>query len=196
LRKCKRYEKVKKFSYRGSGSLREVYVKPIMESVKQRFAVPIFLLLISLILVSTARSDDLMKARVVAVADGDSITVLTPINEQLWIRLYGIDCPEIDQAFGMEAKQFTTDQCFGMTIQYRIVGIDRFDRTIATVYLDDGRELNLELLKAGLAWHLKRHADRKDYAEAEEAARSVGIGLWADKDPTPPWEWRWERRKN
>jgi micrococcal nuclease len=152
-------------------------------------------LFIPLILVSTAFSDDLMTARVVAIADGDSFTVLTPTKEQVWIRLYGIDCPEIEQPFGMEAKQFTTEQCFGMTIQYRIMGVDVFDRTIAIVYLDDGSELNLELLKAGLAWHLKSHSDRKDYAQADEKARRAGIGLWADPDPTPPWEWRREKRR-
>jgi endonuclease YncB( thermonuclease family) len=82
-----------------------------------------------------------------------------------------------------------------MTIKYRIVGIDVFERTIAVVFLDDGKELNLALLKAGLAWHLKRQSDSQDYADAEEEARRAGIGLWADKEPTPPWEWRREKRR-
>jgi hypothetical protein len=40
------------------------------------------------------------------------------------------------------AKQFTSNQCFGKTITYRKVDIDRYGRTVATVYLDNGRELN------------------------------------------------------
>jgi len=170
-------------------------MKPFLESVGQRFAVLILLLLISLVLPSTTLSQDLLTARVIGVADGDSITVLSPINKQVLIRLYGIDCPEIGQAFGMKAEEFTSGLCFGMTIKYRLMGIDRFDRTVATVYLEDGRELNLEILKAGLTWHYERYPKRQDYADAQEEARRAGIGLWTDKDPTPPWEWRRERRK-
>ena len=154
----------------------------------------VFLILIPLILVSAALSDDLITARVVGVADGDSITVLAPGNTQVKIRLHGIDCPESGQAFGKKAKQFTSSQCYGTTIQYRQVDIDRYGRTVATVFLEDGTELNLAILKAGFGWHYRRYSDRQDYADAEEAARRAGIGLWADKDPTPPWEWRRERR--
>ena len=154
----------------------------------------VFLILIPLILVSTALCGDLITARVVGVADGDSITVLAPGNRQVKIRLHGIDCPESGQAFGRKAKQFTSSQCFGTTIRYRQVDIDRYGRTVATVYLEDGTELNLAILKAGFAWHYRRYSDRQDYADAEEGARRAGIGLWADKDPTPPWEWRRERR--
>ena len=170
-------------------------MKPFLESVMRRFAIPIFLLLISLILSTSALSYDLITARVVGVADGDSITVLTPINKQILIRLYGIDCPEIGQSFGLKAKEFTSGLCFGMTIQYRLLGIDRFDRTVATVYLDDGKELNLEILKAGLAWHYERYLKRQDYAGVEEKARKAGIGLWVNSDATPPWEWRRVRRR-
>ncbi len=161
----------------------------------QRFSISIFIILIPLILVSTALSDDLITAPVVAVTDGDTIKVLAPGNKQVKIRLHGIDCPEGGQAFGKKAKQFTSSQCFGKTIQYRQVDIDRYGRTVATVYLDDGRELNLEILRAGYAWHYKRYSDRQDYADAEEEARRAGYGLWADPNAMPPWEWRRERRK-
>jgi len=171
-------------------------MKPFLESVMRRFAIPILLLLISLVLVTAALSNDLEKARVVGVADGDSITVLTPINKQVLIRLYGIDCPEIGQPSGIKAKEFTSGLCFGMTIQYRLLGIDRFDRTVATVFLEDGKELNLEIIKAGYAWHYERYSKRPDYVRAEEEARKAGIGLWAQKEPTPPWEWRRVRREN
>ena len=150
----------------------------------------VFPLLVGLILVPSVRSEDLMTAHVISVTDGDNLTVLEPDNRQVLIRLYGLDCPELEQPFGTQAKEFTSNQCFGKLIMYRMVGLDKFDRTIAIVHLEDGRELNLELLKAGLAWHLKRSSDRQDYADAEQAARKAGIGLWADKDPTPPWEWR------
>lgn len=170
-------------------------MKPVPESVWPRLAVSILLLLTAPILTATALSKDLMTARVVGVADGDNITILTPLNKQILIRLYGIDCPAEGQSFGVQAKQFTSGQCFGMTIQYQLMGIDRFDRTIARVFLDDGRELNLEILKAGFAWHFERYGKRQAYVDAEAEARKAGVGLWADPNPTPPWNWRQEKRK-
>ncbi len=152
-------------------------------------------ILIPLILVSTALSNDLITARVVGVTDGDSIKVLAPGNKQVKIRLHGIDCPEGGQAFGKKAKQFTSSQCYGTTIQYREVDTDRYGRTVATVYLVDGTELNLAILKAGFAWHYRRYSDRQDYADAEEEARRAGIGLWADPNAIPPWEWRRNKRR-
>ena len=94
-------------------------MKPFLEGCYATVCNSYFLLLISLILATAALSDDLITARVVGVADGDSITVLTPGNKQVKIRLHGIDCPESGQAFGKKAKEFTSGQCFGMTIQYR-----------------------------------------------------------------------------
>jgi micrococcal nuclease len=154
----------------------------------------VFPFLVGLICVASVQSDDLMTARVISVTDGDNLTVLDHDNKQVLIRLHGLDCPELEQPFGEQAKAFTSDQCFGKIIMYRMVGLDKFDRTIAVVYLEDGRELNLELLKAGLAWHLKHYLDRPEYAEAEKEARAAGIGLWGEKDPTPPWEWRKNQR--
>jgi endonuclease YncB( thermonuclease family) len=58
-----------------------------------------------------------------------------------------------------------------------------------------GRELNLEIIKSGYAWHYRRYSDRRDYAEAEERARAEKLGLWADPHAKPPWEWRRERRR-
>jgi endonuclease YncB( thermonuclease family) len=170
-------------------------MKPFLAGVTRRFAFPILLLLISLTLATNALSNDLIAARVISVTDGDNLTVIGPDNKQVLIRLYGLDCPELAQPFGENAKEFTSNLCFGKIILYRMLGIDRFDRTIAAVFLEDGKELNLEILKAGLAWRHDRYAKRQDYAEAEEEARKAGIGLWADKEPTPPWEWRKDRQR-
>ena len=169
-------------------------MKLLLEGVIRRFGFPILLLLISLILAANALSNDLMAARVIRVTDGDNLTVIGPDNKQVLIRLHGLDCPELTQPFGENAKEFTSTLCFGKIIMYRMIGIDRFDRTIAAVFLEDGKELNLEILKAGLAWSNEQYAKRQDYADAEEEARKAGIGLWADKAPTPPWEWRKDRR--
>jgi endonuclease YncB( thermonuclease family) len=126
------------------------------------------------------------EARVIGVADGDTVTVLSG-KTQTKIRLHGIDCPEKGQAFGNKAKQLTSELCYGQNVEVCPVDTDRYGRTVATVKLPDGRELNLELIRAGMAWHYKRYSDDKAYALAEKQARDAGIGLWRDRDPIPPW---------
>jgi endonuclease YncB( thermonuclease family) len=154
-----------------------------------------FIVAIALIMASAAQAEDLITARVVGVTDGDSITVLTPDQHPVVLKLHGIDCPEMGQPYGEQARQFTQNLCFGKIVLYRIVGIDIFEQTLAIVSLEDGRELNLALLEAGLAWHLERHSNRQDYQAAEQKARKAGVGLWAMSDPIPPWEWRREKTK-
>jgi endonuclease YncB( thermonuclease family) len=149
-------------------------------------SVSVLQIFIIFILATASISKDLIAARVIDVADGDNIIVLTASNKRIIINLGGIDCPEIGQVFAQEAFQFTSDQCLGKTIKYRIFGVDIYNRIIATVYLEDGRELNLEILKAGFAWHYKRYSKRQDYADAESYARKAGIGLWQDPQSVPP----------
>ena len=95
--------------------------------------------------------------RVVGVSDGDTITVLRD-RTQVRIRLYGIDCPETGQDFGFRAKQFTAELAFGKVVKVVPRDRDRYGRIVAEVVLPDGRVLNDELVKAGLAWWYRQHA--------------------------------------
>lgn len=126
--------------------------------------------------------------RCVGVTDGDTIKVLHDSKEEK-IRLYGIDCPEKGQAFGNKAKWFTSDLVFGKTVEVKSVDIDRYGRTVAWVYVNNTC-VNEELLRAGFAWHYKRYSKEQRLAALEEEARTAKRGLWADKNPMPPWEWR------
>ncbi|MGH7257019.1 MAG: thermonuclease family protein [Nitrospiraceae bacterium] len=106
------------------------------------------------------------------------------------IRLNGIDCPEKKQPFGTRAKQFTSQEAFGKEVTVKEVGRDRYGRTLAEVILPDGRSLNQELLKAGLAWWFRKYSKDIGLGDLEDEARLANRGLWADKNPVPPWEWR------
>jgi endonuclease YncB( thermonuclease family) len=132
-------------------------------------------------------------ARVVGIADGDTIRVLHE-NGEVRIRLHGIDCPEKGQAFGTRAKQFTADLVFGQDVRIRVRDVDRYGRTVAEVWLEDGRMLNRELVDAGLAWWYRQYAPYDEtMRELEREAREAGRGLWAEADPVAPWEWRHTR---
>ncbi len=90
-------------------------------------------------------------AKVVGVADGDTITVLRD-RTQMRVRLDGIDCPESGQAFGSRAKAFTSELTFGKVVTVRPRNKDRYGRIVAEIVLADGRDVNHELVRTGSAW--------------------------------------------
>jgi endonuclease YncB( thermonuclease family) len=155
--------------------------------------IPKFILLTVLILLSLspvwAAKVTTVKGKVVAVKDGDTIVILKNKTEYT-IRLTGIDCPEKKQAFGMKAKQFASDQAFGKTVTAKIYSKDRYKRSLADIILPNGKILNYEMVRAGLAWHYKQYSKDAKLAELERQARKQKIGLWVDKDPVPPWQFR------
>ena len=124
------------------------------------------------------------QAKVVGIADGDTITVLQGTT-QIRIRLYGIDCPESHQAFGNKAKQFTSSLVFGKTVKIEPVTKDRYGRTVAWVY-SDSKCLNEDLLMAGLAWHFKKYSTDKKLSDLEIEAKQNRAGLWSDPKAIAP----------
>ena len=66
-------------------------------------------------------------AQVVAVHDGDTITVRSA-TETLKVRVAGVDCPEIGQPWSSRAKQFTSQLVFGKTVTIEIHGTDQYGR--------------------------------------------------------------------
>jgi micrococcal nuclease len=128
--------------------------------------------------------------KVIGVKDGDTFVVLIDEKEQV-IRLDHIDCPEKKQPFGQKAKKFASDLCFGKNVQLKHYNkYDKYKRLIAEVILNNGININKELVSNGLAWHFKKYSKDKDYADLELRARKIKLGLWADKEQIAPWEWR------
>lgn len=168
----------------------------ISDILKIRFAflVSIFALLFSTI--TFARSE--ITGKVVKVADGDTITVLAPGNQQVKVRLYGIDCPERKQAFGQRARQFTVQRVAGENVRVEIMDHDRYGRIVGVVYAENGQNVNRELLSAGMAWVYAQFCKASfcnEWKRIEQNAKRAGVGLWVEKNPLPPWEWRKMRRK-
>jgi endonuclease YncB( thermonuclease family) len=128
--------------------------------------------------------------RVVGVIDGDTIDVLH-IQHPERIRLSGIDCPEKGQAYGKHAKHAASALAFGKDVTIETHGHDKYRRTIGDVILPDGMNLNQELVKQGWCWWYRKYAPGDTMLEGlENKARAAKQGLWADRQPVPPWEWR------
>ena len=145
-------------------------------------------LIFLLFLYSTALQAQQLEGMVVKVADGDTFTMLVN-SEQIRIRLHGIDCPERGQDFGTAAKTFLIDMVAGKVVKVEKMDTDRYGRTIGMVFID-GKNVNEELLKAGLAWHYKYYDKNPEWTKLEEEARKEKKGLWIQTNAIPPWEWR------
>lgn len=132
---------------------------------------------------------------VVAVLDGDTLTLLDTGHQEHRIRISGIDAPEKSQPYGAASKKYLSNRAFHRPAQAWCHKRDRYNRQVCTVVVDEA-DLGLALVRAGLAWHYKRFAveqtavDRAQYAEAEDYARAAKVGLWQEQSPIPPWEWR------
>ena len=129
------------------------------------------------------------EGRVVRVRDGDSIVVLRG-GVGVEVRLDGIDCPELAQAFGKKAKSFCSGLAFGKAVRLVGKGKDRYGRELAEVFLPDGRSLNRELVSAGFAWWYRKYSTDRSLEALEQTAHKERRGLWADANPVPPWEFR------
>jgi micrococcal nuclease len=80
------------------------------------------------------------------VIDGDTIDI-----NGTRIRLAGIDAPELDHPYGKSAKWTLVNLCKGQEVRAVFDGDLSHDRTVATCYLSDGRDLSAEMVRAGMA---------------------------------------------
>jgi endonuclease YncB( thermonuclease family) len=105
-----------------------------------------------------------------------------------------IDAPELHQAYGRKAKQALGNLVLGKIVTVEQVDIDRYGRTVGNVYLDK-LYVNAEMVRNGYAWFYRKYGRDMSLYDLENQARAGRRGLWADANPTPPWEWRKNNRK-
>jgi micrococcal nuclease len=136
-----------------------------------------------------------MEGRILRVLDGDSVVLRDEHGSLHKIRLAGIDAPESRQPFGQQATALLRGLVLGGHVKALSYKNDRYGRTIATIFLH-GKDINLAIIEAGLAWHYKKYASEQPrsealaYARGELAARQNKLALWSDEKPIAPWEWR------
>ena len=110
-----------------------------------------------------------------------------------------MDSPERKQKGGREAAAFTKSLASFATISLEDMETDAYGRTLGVITLQDGRILNEELLKTGHAWVYTRHckiARCRSWQSLEAKAKTARLGLWKEKKPLPPWQWRKQKRQN
>jgi len=130
---------------------------------------------------------------VVAISDGDTLTVrcgepghLVPMK----VRVVSIDAPEGRQAFGQRSRQHLARLCHGQMAELQAEGQDRYGRTLAHVRCA-GSDIAAAQVQAGLAWVYTPHAQRyPELAALQRQARTSHTGLWSQKRPLAPWDYR------
>lgn len=148
------------------------------------FLVGLFLLLAPCVAIGCDKCDV-----VIDVIDGDTVIVLCE-GEKRPVHLVSVDAPQLDQPFGIEAKEFTEKLLLN-----NVVTIAYIDRSRASDMTSaDGQSLKWALIRAGLAWYPDNHKDNslRDIADNlgkyERKARRARKGLWAQDNPEPPWD--------
>ena len=127
-------------------------------------------------------------AKVIDVSDGDTFTIDT--SPRLKVRLANIDAPELKQDYGINTLQSLSNMVLNKTVRIEFTKMDGFGRILGEVSLD-GRNVALEQVKNGLAWAYVKYGDKpQEFVDAESYAKGNHIGLWAQENPTPPWESR------
>ncbi|MFN3999668.1 thermonuclease family protein [Algoriphagus sp.] len=124
--------------------------------------------------------------------DGDTFWVLNERGQNEKIRLIGINTPEVRRTgrkeveyFGQEASDFVKKTLTGkkVRLEYDVQRYDRYKRTLAYVYLDDGTFLNALLVKEGYATAATFPPNVKYseyFVKLEREARTLKKGMWKD----------------
>lgn len=139
-----------------------------------------------------------LQGQVVAVVSGDTLRIRDERKVQYTVRLAGVDAPEKFQAYGQRSLDTLRELAFQryVTVEGTGSGSPRVGRVRV-----EGRDISMEQLQLGAVWYDRSRAqslpdtDRQAYAEAQADAKVRRVGLWRDKQPIPPWEYRAGRRK-
>ena len=150
--------------------------------------------------------------RVEKVIDGDTLRVThcptyftcpdlppkTPLSEAtLSIRLYGIDCPELQkkkndppsQPYAKQAKDYTSTVTLDKTIQLKLLKKDQYGRAVSKITNYGGaptNDLSLDLLSRGYALMYTGSGavydgdeNKQVFKQIQQIAKSSKVGMWS-----------------
>lgn len=153
-----------------------------------------FFLVFALLSQSWLNIQDDQFLKVIRVKDGDTIVLLDNDSTQLTVRLSEIDAPEIKQMHGVISKNFLIDLILDKKVKIQKNGKDPYGRTLGVIFTSKGVNVNLEMVKKGMAWQYYSYSKSEVLKNAQILAKKKKLGLWADSLPVPPWEFRKKRK--
>jgi micrococcal nuclease len=148
-------------------------------------------------------------AIITKVHDGDSVFLLftdsatmekyrdpTPVGKtRIKARLYGIDCPELNQPQGKQAGDALRNLILADTVLVQEFGKDRYNRLIVDIW-HNSIAVNQWLVQQGYCyWYQKYAPASTSLAQAQAYAQKNKLGIWSDSTRVAPWEWRSKGKK-
>jgi len=151
----------------------------------------VFLLaaLLALLPAAVASQGDPATVQVVRVIDGDTIQVCCVFGDRVKVRYIGVDTPETYhpmrgvEPYGKKAAEANRKLVDGKTVRlhFDVQQLDRYGRTLAYVYLEDGTFVNAWLVENGYAMVMTVPPNVKYqelFLNLQRGAREAGRGLW------------------
>jgi endonuclease YncB( thermonuclease family) len=138
--------------------------------------------------ISLSVQAETFSAKVIVVMDGDTVMLLRD-REKLKVRLANIDAPEKDQPYGKQSRESLQEMVGKRQVQIDTQAVDQYGRIVGLISVD-GRSVNQEQVKRGMAWDYSHFHTNRTYLGLQSGAQQARRGLWAQDNPQPPWQWR------
>lgn len=138
-----------------------------------------------------------INCHVFKVYDGDTVTCSTSKTtnykqdkkHKIKVRLAQIDAPEAKQDYGIKSRDYLRRLVLNKDVTLDVWEKDRYGRTVAKILLN-GEDINYKMVKSGNAWAYQEYVKEDKYLAAQNYAQDKKIGLWADKNPQKPSDFR------
>lgn len=121
---------------------------------------------------------------VTSVVDGDTVNASLPDGATITIRLDGIDTPERDEPYSVQATRATRVMLLSKRVQLQGTDVDAYGRLVARIVVD-GTDVSVQLVRDGLACHFTRYSSDATLAAAQKEAQRRGAGFWSQGAPKP-----------
>jgi len=149
--------------------------------------------IIVLLLATTAVDAYEIIETVTDVIDGDTFKT-TELGNPILVRIADIDCPELQQPGGQEAKKFTVKTLLGKLVSVKTRGKSPDGSYTGRVTTNHGKDMAVLLTKNGLAW-ARPDTINKLIIGQQSKAQKGRLGVWSNTNPEPPWQYRGRTRK-
>ncbi len=136
-----------------------------------------------------------MQARIAAINDGDTLTVIDFSQKRHIIQMDGVDAPELGQPYGEASKKHLERRLFKKNVVIMWNRTTKEGAKLGKVLLNNG-DVNQLQIRTGSAWASGEITvnysgnDKARYAAAQAVAKEKGLGLWRTANPVAPWDWR------
>ncbi|QLH46835.1 MAG: thermonuclease family protein [Bacteroidota bacterium] len=137
-------------------------------------------------------AQQVLNGRVIKVIDGDTFDLLAKDNKKERIRMATIDAPEKRQVSVRHQDNFSSSDRGKYT---GALGKTRSEWAHFRDGIFGSAEINLQMIRSGMAWHFVRYSQATGYAKAQQLAQAEQIGLWRSGQAVPPWEFRRLKRR-